>query len=175
MLLCGNGGSAADCAHILGELVKGFCQKRPLPAELASSIGEDWAKDLQQGLPVIDLTANCAVISAIVNDIDGASMFAQQVIAYAAPGDVLIAISTSGNAENVRRAAVVARAKGAKVIGMTGQTGGALARHCDLLLNVPQDVYKRQGWKKRWKICPMCAWYGTTACWSTWPSAAARV
>lgn len=65
-------------------------------------------------------------------------MFAQQVIAYAAPGDVLIAISTSGNAENVRRAAVVARAKGAKVIGMTGQTGGALVRHCDLLLNVPQ-------------------------------------
>lgn len=138
LLLCGNGGSAADCAHILGELVKGFCQKRPLRAELASSIGEDWAKDLQQGLPVIDLTANCAVISAIVNDIDGASMFAQQVIAYAAPGDVLIAISTSGNAENVRRAAVVARAKGAKVIGMTGQTGGALAWHCDLLLNVPQ-------------------------------------
>ena len=138
LLLCGNGGSAADCAHILGELVKGFCQKRPLRAELASSIGEDWAKDLQQGLPVIDLTANCAVISAIVNDIDGASMFAQQVIAYAAPGDVLIAISTSGNAENVRRAAVVARAKGAKVIGMTGQTGGALVRHCDLLLNVPQ-------------------------------------
>ena len=87
---------------------------------------------------MIDLTANCAVISAIVNDIDGASMFAQQVIAYAAPGDVLIAISTSGSAENVRRAAVVARAKGAKVIGMTGQTGGALARHCDLLLNVPQ-------------------------------------
>lgn len=138
LLLCGNGGSAADCAHILGELVKGFCQKRPLPAELASSIGEDWAKDLQQGLPVIDLTANCALISAIVNDIDGASIFAQQAAAYAAPGDVLIAISTSGNAENVRRAAVVARAKGAKVIGMTGQTGGALARHCDLLLNVPQ-------------------------------------
>lgn len=138
LLLCGNGGSAADCAHILGELVKGFCQKRPLRAELASSIGEDWAKDLQQGLPVIDLTANCAVISAIVNDIDGASMFAQQVIAYAAPGDVLIAISTSGNAENVRRAAIAARALGAAVIGMTGATGGELAKHSDILLNVPQ-------------------------------------
>ncbi len=136
LLLCGNGGSAADCAHILGELVKGFCQKRPLPAELASSIGEDWAQDLQQGLPVIDLTA--AVISAIVNDIDGASMFAQQVIAYAAPGDVLIAISTSGNAENVRRAAIAARALGAAVIGMTGATGGELAKHSDILLNVPQ-------------------------------------
>ena len=65
-------------------------------------------------------------------------MFAQQVIAYAAPGDVLIAISTSGNAENVRRAAIAARALGAAVIGMTGATGGELAKHSDILLNVPQ-------------------------------------
>lgn len=138
LLLCGNGGSAADCAHILGELVKGFCKKRPLDPELMRKMGEDWAAGLQRGLPAIDLTANSALISAVVNDIDGASAYAQQVVAYAKPGDVLIAISTSGNAENVRRAAVAARAMGAVVIGMTGESGGRLAPLCDILLNVPE-------------------------------------
>ena len=139
VLLCGNGGSSADSAHILGELVKGFCKKRPLDAALTEKIGEDWGGALQQGLPAIDLTANSALISAVVNDIDGASAYAQQVTAYAKPGDVLIAISTSGNAENVRRAAVVAKAMGAIVIGMTGRGGGKLAGLSDILLNVDED------------------------------------
>ena len=119
LLLCGNGGSAADCAHILGEFVKSFCKRRPLDARLKAAIGEEWAEKLQQGLPVIDLTANCALIAAVANDQDAALAYAQQVTAYGAPGDVLIGISTSGNAENVRRAVVTARAMGVYTIGMT--------------------------------------------------------
>ena len=87
LLLCGNGGSSADCAHITGELVKGFCKKRPLPESLQKAIGTD---KLQMGLPAIDLTANCALISAVNNDLGGELVYAQQVMAYGRPGDVLI-------------------------------------------------------------------------------------
>ena len=145
VLLCGNGGSSADSAHILGELVKGFCKKRPLKSEITDAIGEEWALSLQQGLPAIDLTANCALIAAVINDIEGASVYAQQVTAYAKPGDILIGISTSGNAENVRRAALTAKAMGMKVIGMTGRSGGKLADLSDILLNVDEnETYRIQ-------------------------------
>ena len=132
LLLCGNGGSAADCAHITGELVKGFLKKRPLQADLKASIGECWADQLQMGLPAIDLTANAALVSAVINDLGGENVFAQQVMAYGVPGDVLLCISTSGNAENVRRAAIAAKAAGMTVIGLTGETGGKLAEICDI-------------------------------------------
>lgn len=138
LLLCGNGGSAADCAHITGELVKGFLKKRPLTAELKAKIGEAWADKLQQGLPAIDLTANAALISAVINDLDGESVYAQQVLAYGRPGDVLLCISTSGNAENVRRAAVTAKAKGLKVIGLTGAKGGRLLELCDITVRAEE-------------------------------------
>ena len=145
LLLCGNGGSAADCAHILGEFVKSFCKRRPLDARLKAAIGEEWAEKLQQGLSVIDLTANCALIAAVANDQDAALAYAQQVTAYGAPGDVLIGISTSGNAENVRRAVVTARAMGVYTIGMTGRGGGRLRGLCDLLLNVDEtETYRVQ-------------------------------
>ena len=145
LLLCGNGGSAADCGHILGEFVKGFVKKRPLDQRLVEKIGCEWAGRLQQGLPAIDLTANGPLIAAVVNDIDGESAFAQQVTAYGRPGDVLIGISTSGNAENVCRALITARALGLTAIGMTGQTGGRMAELCDILLNAPEsETYRVQ-------------------------------
>lgn len=137
LLLCGNGGSAADCAHILGEFVKGFRKRRPLSADMRARIGEAWADALQCGLPAIDLTCNNALISAVINDIGGEYVFAQQVMAYARRNDVIIGISTSGNAENVRRALSAARALGAYAIAMTGQGGGKLAGACDLLISAP--------------------------------------
>ena len=145
LLVCGNGGSAADSAHITGEFVKGFLKKRPLPVELQEKIGCDWAATLQPGLCCIDLTANPAALSATANDISGESVYAQEVLAYGGEGDVIIGISTSGNAENVCRALIVAKALGMKTIGMTGATGGRMASLCDILLNVPEtETYKVQ-------------------------------
>ncbi len=131
LLLCGNGGSSADCAHIVGELAKGFRKKRPLPGDLQAAIGTD---RLQMGLPAIDLTANAALISAVNNDLGGEYVYAQQVMAYGRPGDVLMGISTSGNAKNVALAVKAARALGLRTLGMTGFGGGELARLCDLTL-----------------------------------------
>ncbi len=136
LLLCGNGGSAADCAHIVGELAKGFEKTRPLAQDVQAAIGEPWTQQLQRGLPAIDLTANNALISAIINDIDGQSIYAQQVMAYGQAGDVILGISTSGNAENVRRALVTARARGLTTIALTGAGGGKLKELCDIWLSV---------------------------------------
>ncbi len=145
LLLCGNGGSAADCAHIAGELAKGFLKKRPLPEALRDAIGEDWTQKLQGGLPALDLCANSGLMTAIINDIEGDSVFAQQVAAYGRKGDVILGISTSGNAENVGRALKTARAMGLYTIGMTGESGGKMKACCDLLLNVPEtETYKIQ-------------------------------
>ncbi len=145
LLLCGNGGSSADCAHILGELVKGFMKRRPLSHELVDRMDAAWASELQGGLPAIDLTANAALISAVANDIDAKSAYAQQVIAYGQQGDVLIGISTSGNAENVCRALTVAKTLGVTTIGLTGQGGGRMANLCDILLDVDEtETYRVQ-------------------------------
>ncbi len=145
LLICGNGGSGADSAHILGELVKGFMSKRPLPRDLIERIGEPWADKLQLGLPAIDLTANNALIGAVVNDQDGQLPYAQQVMAYCKCGDVLIGISTSGNAENVLRAMKTAHALGGKCIALTGKTGGKMAAEADILLNVDEtETYRVQ-------------------------------
>lgn len=134
VLVCGNGGSSADSGHIVGELVKGFMKKRPLPEAWQSQLG----MPLQMGLPAIDLTAQSALISAVSNDLGGEYVYAQQALCYANPGDVLIGITTSGNAQNVVNAAKAARVKGAKVLGMTGMGGGRLAEFCDVLLDVPE-------------------------------------
>lgn len=141
VLVCGNGGSAADSGHIVGELVKGFLKKRPIPDAWQEKLG----MPLQMGLPAIDLTAQSAVISATANDLGGDYVYAQQVMTYAGENDVLIGISTSGNAVNVLNAAKVAHVKGAKVIAMTGEGGGKLAEECDILLNVPErETYRVQ-------------------------------
>lgn len=142
LLVCGNGGSASDSAHIVGEFVKGFLKKRPLPEDWQTEIGTD---KLQTGLPAIDLTAQGAVIAAIVNDQEGRLMFAQQVIAYAQPGDMLIGISTSGNSENVILAMRAAKVKGATRVALTGKGGGKLANECDLLVESGEtETYKVQ-------------------------------
>lgn len=142
LLVCGNGGSAADSAHIVGELVKGFLKRRPLPQEWQAELGDT---PLQMGLPAIDLTAQGAVISAIVNDLGGEYMYAQQVLAYANAGDIVLGLSTSGNAKNVELAMKAAKAKGALCFGMTGAGGGRLAEICDILIASPEtETYKVQ-------------------------------
>lgn len=142
LLVCGNGGSSADSAHIVGELVKGFLKKRPLPEAWDNALDH---APLQMGLPAIDLTAQGAVISAVVNDLGGELMYAQPVMAYGCPGDVLIGITTSGNAGNVGMAARVAKLKGMTVIGMTGEGGGKLASLADIMIKAPSsETYKIQ-------------------------------
>ena len=145
LLLCGNGGSACDCAHIAGELIKGFLKKRPLDAPLQEKIGEPFAMEMQMGLPAIDLTAQSGLVTAVINDLGGDNVYAQQVMALGKPGDVLLGISTSGNAENVRRALVTAKALGLATVGMTGGTGGKMPPLCDVLLQSPEaETYKVQ-------------------------------
>lgn len=142
LLVCGNGGSAADSAHIVGELVKGFLKKRPLPEALSAELEH---APLQMGLPAIDLTAQSAVISAIGNDLGGECVYAQQVLAYAKAGDVLLGISTSGNAQNVLLALKTAKALGVYCIAMTGKGGGRMADAADLLLAAPEtETYRVQ-------------------------------
>ena len=121
LLIAGNGGSAADSDHIVGELMKGFVKRRPVSAELAEALkqadperGAELAKKLQGGLPAIALTNHAALSSAFANDVDGMLSYAQQVNGYGKAGDVFLGISTSGNAENVMYAAVTAKAKGMK-------------------------------------------------------------
>ena len=131
-LICGNGGSAADADHIVGELMKGFVSRRAVPQELrAKLIAQDTemggrvAESLQMGLPAIALTQHAALLTAFANDVNPASVFAQQVLGYGVEGDMFWGISTSGNSKNVVYAAITARALGLKVIGMTGSGGGA--------------------------------------------------
>jgi D-sedoheptulose 7-phosphate isomerase len=145
VLVCGNGGSASDAGHIVGELMKSFETHRPLAKNLQEKLeefsperGKLLAEKLQQGLPAISLTVHNALITAISNDIGGDMIFAQQVAGIGNKGDVLIGLSTSGNAQNVVDAFIVAKAKGLKTIGMTGETGGKLKEFCDVLINVPQ-------------------------------------
>lgn len=151
LLLCGNGGSCADCDHIAGEFLKGFLLKRPVEHKLHQALaqygdcGLDIANKLQMGLPAISLTAHAAAISAFANDVDPELVYAQQVLAYGKPGDVLIGISTSGNAKNVAAAVMTANALGLHTIGLTGKDGGKLAQLSELPLIMPQnETYRIQ-------------------------------
>jgi len=152
VLIVGNGGSAADSEHIVGELMKGFVKNRPVSAEMYEALvavdpvrGEALAKNLQGGLPAIALTAHTSLNTAFANDRDPVMIYAQQVNGYGKPGDVFLGISTSGNAENVMYAAVTAKAKGMKVLALTGKDGGKLAKVADTSIIVPvQETYKIQ-------------------------------
>ena len=141
VLVCGNGGSAADCEHIVGELMKGFKMKRPIPAafriKLSEAGGSVVADYLQRTLPAISLVSQTALMTAFSNDLCFDYIFAQQVYGYGKKGDVLIAISTSGNAVNVLNAVYVARALGMNVLGMSGADGGTIKDLCDVCLCVP--------------------------------------
>ncbi len=145
LLVCGNGGSSSDSDHITGELMKGFEHKRPLGESFKTSLvnsGSDRGKyiagKLQQGFPVISLSAHTALLTAVANDIGADLIFAQQVAGYGQEGDLLLAISTSGNSQNIIDAIITAKAKGMIVIGMTGEQGGKMKAICDILINVPE-------------------------------------
>jgi D-sedoheptulose 7-phosphate isomerase len=144
LLICGNGGSSSDSDHIVGELMKSFESLRPLKKEISESLselsperGRYLAMKLESGLPAISLSAQTSLTTAICNDIDSDLVFAQQVISYGSSNDVLIAISTSGNSQNVVDACITARALKMKVIGLAGIDGGKMKQFCDILLNVP--------------------------------------
>lgn len=138
LLLCGNGGSAADADHISGELLKGFQSKRPLTDGEKNVLGEDLASNLQQSLPAIPLTAFAALSTAYTNDVTAEHIYAQLTLGLGQPGDVLWGLSTSGNAVNVGHAFKVAKGKGMKTLGLTGQTGGAMKPLCDVCICVPE-------------------------------------
>lgn len=142
VLVCGNGGSASDSDHIVGELMKGFMLKRTvddarIPAHLRNR--------LQGSLPAISLPAQSAILSAYINDVDPEMMYAQLVYGYANDKDLVVGISTSGNSKNIVNALEVAKALGAKTIALTGISGGAVGEIADVTINVPEkETYKVQ-------------------------------
>ena len=151
LLLCGNGGSAADCDHIAGELGKAFLKKRPIPEERRAAMAErcpDVAPlldRLEDALPAIPLTSLTALLTAYGNDREAELGFAQATLSLGKAGDILLAISTSGNSKNVLAAAKVARALGMRVIALTGEGGGALGALADITLAVPErETFKVQ-------------------------------
>lgn len=147
LYVCGNGGSAADADHIVGELMKGFILKREVKtsfcdelARLYGSEGESMGKRMQEGLPAISLTGHPSLSTAFANDVSPEMVFAQQIYALGRPGDVLVGITTSGNSLNVVNCLKVAKAKGLRTVAMTGRTGGKCAALVDGLINVPADL-----------------------------------
>lgn len=157
LLLCGNGGSAADCDHIAGELLKGFLSHRPLSEEdclaLAESLPDGEADpdlyllagQLQGGLPAVSLPAQTAALTAVCNDTDPALIFAQLTWALGQAGDTLICLSTSGNSRNVVLAAKAAKTKGLRVLALTGENDSKLSELSDVTVQVPaHDTYRVQ-------------------------------
>ncbi len=141
LLLCGNGGSAADCDHIVGELMKGFLKMRPLSDEkkaemkaLSASLDDELLSKLQGALPAISLSNISGLNSAFCNDVDPELIYAQSLVSLGSKGDILLALSTSGNSKNVLAAAKVAKGLGLTVIGLTGKTGGKLKDICDICI-----------------------------------------
>lgn len=145
LLIAGNGGSAADAEHIVGELMKGFKLSRRLAEDFKDELikqdaerGSILAENLQGALPAIALDGHLALTTAYMNDCEPLLCFAQQVNGYGRPEDVFLAISTSGNSKNILYATITAHAKGMKVIGLTGQKDSELSRMSDVCIQVPQ-------------------------------------
>lgn len=152
LLLCGNGGSCADCDHIVGELMKGFLSKRTLSEEQrkeminnADYINKEWLNELQGALPAISLPAATALNMAFCNDVNPELLYAQQLMGLGKKEDVLFCISTSGNSKNVCAAAIVGKALGITVIGLTGESGGKLKGIANICICAPEtETYKIQ-------------------------------
>lgn len=152
LLVAGNGGSAADAEHIVGELMKGFVEPRKLPKdfvdkliEVDAEIGKELGDKLQRALPAIALVGHVALSTAYLNDVDPTLGFAQQLNGYGNEGDVFLAISTSGNSKNILYACTVAKAKGMKIVGLTGGNGGKLKAVADVTIVAPEkETYKIQ-------------------------------
>ena len=146
VLIAGNGGSAADSEHFAGELMKRFIIPRPIKNEFAAKLasidkirGEKLSQQLERGLTAIPLVAHESLSTAFINDVGGDGLFAQQLLGFGRPGDAFLAISTSGNSENILSAAVVAKSLDINTIGLTGSTGGTLASFSDVCVKVPAD------------------------------------
>ena len=152
ILLCGNGGSCADCDHIVGELMKSFMYERKPSEEFVSKLrgvfGEDTEKvasSLQTGIPAISLPSQTAVLSAYLNDVEPEYVYAQLTYGYAKENDMLIGLSTSGNSKNVVNAVKVAKALGVKTASITGNNESKLSLLCDVCVRVPEtETYKVQ-------------------------------
>jgi len=152
VMICGNGGSAADAEHIVGELMKEFVLKRNISEEHKKMLQNHFPEDadylsshLQGALPALSLVSQTSLSSAFANDVSSDMVFAQQVYGYAKKGDVLIGLSTSGNSKNILDAVKVAKAFGVKTICFTGEKGGMLKDICDVCIRVPaSQTYKVQ-------------------------------
>ena len=152
LLICGNGGSCADAGHIAGELMKGFLKKRPLSQEeknklkeKAPELSDDTLNKLQKGLPTVVLSDLNALNTAFSNDVDPNLIYTQQLFGLGKEGDVLLGISTSGNAKNVAETVKLAKAMGITTIGLTGGMGGFLKENCDYSITVPEkETFKVQ-------------------------------
>ena len=152
ILLCGNGGSCADCDHIVGELMKSFMYERKPDAEFCEKLKNHFHEEadkvsgcLQTGIPAISLPSQTAVLSAYLNDVEPEYVYAQLVYGYAKKNDMLIALSTSGNSKNVVNAVKVAKAVGIKTAAITGANESKLSQLCDTCVRVPEtETYKIQ-------------------------------
>jgi len=146
VLICGNGGSAADSEHIVGELMKGFRKPRRLAERFVDELAQQFPKEglllagkLQGALPAISLVSQSSLCTAVSNDSGAEMVFAQQVYGYGAKGDVLLALSTSGKAKNVLYAVITAKALGLISIGLTGRSDSPLSELCDATIRVPAE------------------------------------
>jgi D-sedoheptulose 7-phosphate isomerase len=146
LIVCGNGGSAADANHIVGELMKGFLKRRPLPEELREELtaaegelGSLIAEGLQTPLEAVSLTEHVSLATAFANDENPELGFAQQLLGFGKKGDLLLAVSTSGNARTVEAAVVLAGVLGIRTLGLTGRGGGRIAPLCEVCIRVPED------------------------------------
>lgn len=145
VLTCGNGGSAADAEHIVGELLKKFRKHREIDPDVAARLPPELASGLEGALPAVSLVSMCGILTAFANDVAWETAFAQQVYGLGQAGDVLIALSTSGNSANCVNAALVAKAKGMSVIALTGADGGKLAACADAAIRVAEtETYRIQ-------------------------------
>lgn len=138
LYICGNGGSAADALHIVGELGKSFVLPRPVDEDFAALVDNALCKKLQGALPAFALVENSALATAYANDVDPEYVFAQQVYAYARKGDCVMGISTSGNSQNILNAFAAAKGRGAFIIGLSGRDGGKMKGMCDACIVVPK-------------------------------------
>ena len=145
LLLVGNGGSCADCEHIAGEMVKQFAKERPLDQKIAAKLGPELSRELHGGLPALSLPSMIGFHTAFNNDENPQFAFAQQIVAFGKPEDILLGISTSGNSKNIINAVITAKALGLKSIGLTGGDGGELARVANVTIKAPgENVAKIQ-------------------------------
>ncbi len=146
LLVAGNGGSASDSEHIVGELMKSFVLPRKLSKDyqdrlidVDAELGADLATKLQGALPALSVMNHLAFSSAFLNDVDPLLNLAQQVSGYGVEGDVFLGITTSGNSKNILYADIVARAKGMKTIALTGRDGGKIKTMADVTIVVPEN------------------------------------